>query len=1441
MAYNIPWIDVGRVFMPYKDEEDWELAYYNFGDDRYFGAENWEQLLQHRCSVVLAEAGAGKTAEMRENARLLNKNKDITAFYFPLEVLTRRSLADTLATVRMKDAFDEWLEGDQEAIFLADSLDEARLNNITFGEALANLKEGIGEQIGRARIIISCRVSDWDDFQDKADLEAFFFDNPDRPPAPSETPINPDDALLNPLFKEQSDTDTNDDNDTEQETQGVHVVALAPLTRDQAKQIAIGHGINNVKAFLNAIDRTDASDLATRPLDLVELAQYWREHGNISSKLAVLEWAVRLRLRETSEKKRGKDNLSLDRATEGARRIAAAMTLGKKRFIAWPGEHAALGNDQVALAPAAVLTDWSAADQKLLMSRAIFDPASNGRVRFHNREVQEMLAADWFLEQIEKGLPVISVWQLLSEEKYGKTRIRPTLRPIAAWLAQKNSRIRTKLIEVAPEALIEYGDPGGMALPVKISVLDKFAKIYAGRDDGGVSIDIRQVRWLAEPGLAPKIRELWRLNADGGEIRELLLRLVWVGGIAECTDIALEAATQLNHSYQASLGARAIEVCGSDEQKKKLRTYIVRNRRRYHNNTLPVALLAARSYLTKQDIVKLATDAPLPARNVVHSGIGHALSELFKSHGCPEPNAVIRELFSLLQKKPQKGTWSQKYRHLRSPLLELLAWQASALDDKPFPKDIAKIIRTVAIKTKHSGDYQINESYKGYSEAIRSSQIVNRQQLHLAIANSIEKGFGAWSFRQGLSFDAIWELSEKSFSWVVQDLSKKKAFAYRERLLNAAYGIFERNGSTPAQLKQIRKALADSKKLQRTLETLINPPPREKTDWEIKEEQQKQIYQQREITQKTNISNSWLDFRDRLRDDPRAFQTNPAFGDLCDFRRWLGWSCGHDVEQQSNWRSLEPAFGAAVAAIARDAIVTVWREYDPIKLFRQSKITNGLEVGRLGLEIEAQETQDWPGTLGQSDVARATRYLMCDIGDVSRTANLLWTARPEDVERQLEDEIKYEFRRKEGDNRPRFIGRFAWAEEPLRSIFANWLIDVMQEMKPASVRSLSDSLHVISGANQINKDQLLAAAQKHFSSSKKLAHRVRWLAVWLGVEADSGVTALQAWLDAQRTREKKDTIVILLFSYMFEDRHYSLGSKLQDIKKLNPLTQLVRLAYQHIRREEDIEHEGSYSPGDRDRAQDARNAVLNMFLDIRGEETVRTLLSLRDEVGFEWSHERFEVLADRCAMRDTDIEPWSAQQVVEFCKTREKPPRSVGELAGVVMERLIDIQDEIENGQFSNKAQLRQDHINWPKNKHDERVVQLGIAKELNVKRGDVYSPVREEEQEDRNEPDITIHRPGLPHHIPIEIKIADSWSYNQLVQTIELQIIQKYLKPAAATHGFMVITWHGKRKEWRPGGERKPLNFLDLVEDLKQQAIAICKNYEFVESICVLGIDLRK
>ncbi len=110
--------------------------------------------------VILAEAGGGKSREMGEQARRLVNERQY-AFFVPLESLHGEPLTSLLEPAQVR-AFETWKTHTNEpAWFFLDEVDELKLTNRKLDRALLRLSREIDGHLDRARVIISCRPSDW--------------------------------------------------------------------------------------------------------------------------------------------------------------------------------------------------------------------------------------------------------------------------------------------------------------------------------------------------------------------------------------------------------------------------------------------------------------------------------------------------------------------------------------------------------------------------------------------------------------------------------------------------------------------------------------------------------------------------------------------------------------------------------------------------------------------------------------------------------------------------------------------------------------------------------------------------------------------------------------------------------------------------------------------------------------------------------------------------------------------------------------------------------------------------------------------------------------------------------------------------------------------------------------------------------------------------------
>ena len=112
-----------------------------------------------------------------------------------------------------------------------------------------------------------------------------------------------------------------------------------------------------------------------------------------------------------------------------------------------------------------------------------------------------------------------------------------------------------------------------------------------------------------------------------------------------------------------------------------------------------------------------------------------------------------------------------------------------------------------------------------------------------------------------------------------------------------------------------------------------------------------------------------------------------------------------------------------------------------------------------------------------------------------------------------------------------------------------------------------------------------------------------------------------------------------------------------------------------------------------------------------------------------------------------------------------------------------------------------------------------------------LYSAVREPEADNNKKPDLQIWNKSWC--INIECKIADNWTLKDLKNSIDEQLIERYLKHPKYQHGVFLLA-RIQRDNW------SRLNFDKLIAELQRYANSARARtrYGHIKDIKVIGID---
>ena len=144
--------------------------------------------------------------------------------------------------------------------------------------------------------------------------------------------------------------------------------------------------------FSPEIGRQNAWTFARRPLDLTELIAISTTSGRLGTRAQQHDANVTAKLKDAPDRPTAAFSQDTE-ARLGAERLALALALTRTRTIRSPDQALDIHRADGVLDPAAILEDWSEQKRQALLRRALFDPATYGRLRFHHRSVQEYLAA----------------------------------------------------------------------------------------------------------------------------------------------------------------------------------------------------------------------------------------------------------------------------------------------------------------------------------------------------------------------------------------------------------------------------------------------------------------------------------------------------------------------------------------------------------------------------------------------------------------------------------------------------------------------------------------------------------------------------------------------------------------------------------------------------------------------------------------------------------------------------------------------------------------------------------------------------------------------------------------------------------------------------------------------------------------------------------------
>ncbi len=1393
---------------------------------------DWDELFQFQRVLLVSESGSGKTYECQAQQRELWKNGE-AAFFLDLSTLATDPISDMLSLEEL-DRLGRWQRSQSDvATFFLDSIDELKLTRGKFDTALKKLRKLIEGQLGRVRIIVTSRPVPIDR---QLMIEHFPIPNPD-------TVVATPDAFAD-IAMQSSRAPNPDKDDLEK---GWANVGLLPLSTSQMRTLAVLQKVDNPDELLRDIVKRDAEEFAERPQDLVELCADWRNQQRIRSHRDQVESNVVAKLKSNADREE-RTTLSTETARSYASRLALAAILMRKLTLRYDASTDDVEASESALDVSRLLSDANPDEQKTLLERPLFGFASYGRVRFHHRSIVEYLAAVRLEALLARGVPIKSIKRLLfAETAQGMPIVRPSMRPVAAWLALTRDTVFEEIVSRDPSVVLDFGDPQSLRPEQRILALDAFIARYKDGEWRGLSIPHVQVRRFASPELGETIQTHWKVGIANHEIRDLILDLIAAGPIPACGDIAYEVA--LDQKMPPTLRSTALSVLVSlrDRRVPEIADALATSPTEWNEDVTRRAFL----HLFPKHL-PLPTLAKILAR--VREGKGtvgsltYHLPQMIEEVATDDVDLdALRDLLTTLVRagtrwQPNGHPHLKTNRHdLLDALLAVCRRQCD-LGVRTAPW-VSSTLLALRLNDKHHRD---NERVKVLEVAVADLPSAARELAfwaEYALLSAMSEPDDPWLRLYTIVEDGGLPLSvEKDELWVLRRLAdpNEPLFHRQMMLWTVMTALMYRTRESRTTLPDLLVLVADSTVLTQTVEDRMKPRPHD----EEMQRHERQFAKQQKVEERNTAKAHarWMEFWKEIAANPdELFKDERAPGTAWNLWRVMERTGSESRSAGWNRKYIESQFGKTVADRLRATMLKVWRNDRPTLRSERPEGEKGTflkrwQFGLAAIEAEAEDA-DWAKKLTPDEAELACRYAPIQLNGFPFWLETLAASHPEAVDKVLGAELTLSLYENAAENHSSALQDIQHASPKVAALFLPRVRGWVEAMLKPDTNVVASDLLVdqaidilMKFGSEDDRSFIEQAVARFLQSGLEVKGARIWLPLLFRINPARGTDVLEAGVAG--ITPSKETEAVAWFARLFGRDHDSNAVYVKGAGFTpSVLLRLTRLAYIQVRPQDDMHHEGTFTPDTRDNAENARNALLGAILDMGGADGWATKMSLIDDPLFAHFADRGRILAEEKAAEEADAVTVSEIDFKLLDTYGEAPPNTRDTMFQLLRDRLEDIDDLL--------LQDTSPRENWAAIK-DERVLRRALAHELNSRNNHLYTVDQEAATADEKETDVRLRSTSSPEQGTIELKIGEKpRSAAELRSALKDQLLTKYLAPERSRSGCLVVSVCTDRTWLHPDTQQK-MELNDLIEFLNVEARKLEAETGGSVRLMAKGLDLR-
>jgi hypothetical protein len=642
-------------------------------------------------------------------------------------------------------------------------------------------------------------------------------------------------------------------------------------------------------------------------------------------------------------------------------------------------------------------------------------------------------------------------------------------------------------------------------------------------------------------------------------------------------------------------------------------------------------------------------------------------------------------------------------------------------------------------------------------------------------------------------------------------------------------------------LSGLKPLVADQQDLLDVIDERLKPS---KYDEERKHRKEKEAERKKLIERQDEENRaSWIQFWREVAEQPEsAFSSERSWKTV--WNLWRVMRQDGEDSRASGWnrRFIEDQFGKETANRLRRTLMQIWRENNPTLVSERPENERDTYLVRwqLGLAALYAEAEDpsWADKLTEEEAKLAARYIPIDFNGLPRWMENLVNAHPAPVDTILGNELSWELKRKPGTHgHSMLLQSISHAPIRVAKIFLprleTWLsedgdvVDDESDIKGAAARLRQVIGAMLKHGDEGERALLLAVASRRLQDSLPDELIFVWLPTLMRIDPELGVTAFE---DRIRTVEpNKRSEGVTWFSVLFGDRYDNIN--LRDTAfSPNLLLRLLRLAYRHVRPDDDAEHESSYSPDTRDNAERARNEIVNVLLDLKGEEGWKAKLEMAADPICAHFKNRILAVAEENWALEIDSVAFDERQAIALDNTGEAPASTNEAIFAIMNDRLADLDDLLLRDSSPRDA--------WA-GITDEKVMRREIARELKHAAHGLYKVDQEAVTADEKETDIRLRSSVSDHEAVIELKLAERRSARDLRDTIYHQLVRKYMAAENSRSGCLLITLSNDRG-WEHPDNGQRIGIIELTSLLRDEVTRVENEMGGSVRLAVHILDLR-